>query len=227
MSYEQLQRMYATDAYYWGKEPNDFALLTLEFLTGEASPDSERRAVDIGAGEGRDAVLFAGHGFDTLAVDFAPNALEKAARLAREKGVRLRTEQGNVNSLELAGAYDLVYSIGAIQYIEPANREARFDHFRQQTASGGLHAMFAFVDHPSLPPAPDWGEDEHLYAPGELPSYYYAGWECLYSRAFTFSDDSGGLPHQHAAEEYVFQSPHWHRNAGEVIQKQGASNCNA
>lgn len=69
-----------------------------------------------------------------------------------------------------------------------------------------MHALFAFVDHPDLAPAPDHMEDEHLYAPGELPRYY-AGWEILHSRAFVFDDDSGGVPHQRAAEEYVFGIP--------------------
>ena len=58
MSYEQLQRMYAGDEYYWGREPNGFARLALQFLA--QSPKNLRlRAVDVGTGEGRDAVFFA------------------------------------------------------------------------------------------------------------------------------------------------------------------------
>lgn len=203
MGYEQLQRMYATDEYYWGKEPNDFARRTLEFVP-EPPEGRLLRAVDVGAGESRDAVFFAERGLDVLAVDVSPNGLEKAARLARERGVELRVEQGDINSLELEELFDLVYSIGTIQYLLPENREARFDHFKRQTAPGGIHALFAFVDHPDVPPVPDLMDDEHLYAPGELPGYY-AGWEHLHSRSFVFDDESGGIPHQHAAEEHVFE----------------------
>jgi len=207
-SYEKLQSMYAGDEYYWGREPNGFARRALELLP-ESADGAKARAVDIGAGEGRDAVFFAENGLDVLAVDVAPNGLEKALRLASESGVELRIQEGDVNTLELGGPFNLVYSIGAVQYLSPENREGRFGHFKERTAPGGLHALhalFAFVDLPDLPPAPDHMEDEHLYAPEELPGYY-AGWEALHSRAFVFDDDSGGVPHQHAAEEYVFRKP--------------------
>lgn len=162
--------------------------------------------MDIGAGEGRDAVLFATHGLETLAIDVAPNGLRKAARLAREKGVDLRVSRGEVNTLALSGTFDLIYSIGTVQYVRPANRRGWFDLLREHTAPGGLNSLFAFVEAPELAPAPDWGTNEHLYAPGELPEHY-AGWEVLYSRSFTFDDDSGGASHKHAAEEYVFGKP--------------------
>ena len=204
VGYEQLQQMYAGDEYYWGREPNDLAQRSLELLSPNANDGL--RAIDIGAGEGRDAVLFAVHGLETLAVDLSPNGLQKAARLAREKGVDLRVDQVDVNTLSLPGKFDLIYSIGTIQYVEPANRRAWFDHLKEHTAAGGINALFAFVDDPELSPAPDWGANEYLYAPRELRDYY-AEWSILYSRSLTFDDDSGGAPHQHAAEEYIFIKP--------------------
>ena len=197
--------MYAGDGYYWGREPNEFARRSLSFLP-QVSGEGGLSAVDIGAGEGRDAVLFAKHGLDTLAIDVAPNGLDKAVRLAREEGVALSVEEGDVNEVELHGPFGLIYSIGTIQYLEPAYREARFDHFKEQTTPGGINALFAFIEDPDIAPAPDWGSNEYLYQPGELRKYY-AGWELRYSRSFTFDDDSGGVPHQHAAEEYIFAKP--------------------
>jgi hypothetical protein len=69
-----------------------------------------------------------------------------------------------------------------------------------------LIRTFLIVDHPDVLPAPDWGDYKHLYALGELMAHY-AGWQRLYSRSFIFEDDSAGIPHRHAAEEYVFQKP--------------------
>lgn len=204
VNYEQLQQMYAGDEYYWGKERNDLARRSLELLPRSAS--DRPRAVDIGAGEGRDAVLFAEDGLGTLAIDIAPNGLQKATRLAREKEVDLRLDLGDVNTLTLSGTFDLIYSIGTIQYVEPANRRTWFDHLQEHTAPGGINSLFAFVDDPELTPAPDWGTNEYLYDPGDLPKYY-AGWEILYSRSFIFDDDSSGAPHKHAAEEYIFGKP--------------------
>lgn len=202
MRYEQLQEIYCGEGYYWGTEPNGFAETALGFLGGREG----LRTVDLGAGEGRDAVLFAERGLDTLAVDISPNGLAKAGRLARERGVEIETLQGDVNTLALGGTFDLVYSIGTVQYIEPANRAQRFEHFKDRTAPGGLHTLLTFVEHPEVPPAPDWGDNEYLYAPGELRGYY-EGWGCLHARGFVFDDDSSGEPHRHAVEEYIFEKP--------------------
>ncbi|MGB3632740.1 MAG: methyltransferase domain-containing protein [Rubrobacteraceae bacterium] len=201
--YEHHQQVYPGEDYYWGLQPNELARKALEFLP-EDTGGRKSRAVDIGAGERRDAVLFAASGLETLAVDVAPTGLRKAVRLASENDVDLQVQRGDVNTFELVGAWDLIYSIGTIQYLEPQKRQRKFDHFRQHTSPGGLNALFAFTDHHDVPPAPDWGDDEYLYAPGELLEHY-SEWQCLYSRSFIFEDESVGIPHQHAAEEYIFQ----------------------
>jgi len=48
-------------------------------------------AVDLAAGSGREAVYLAGRGFEVEAWDAAPEALDRAADLARRAGSRLRT----------------------------------------------------------------------------------------------------------------------------------------
>ena len=83
--YDKLQKMYAGKDYYWGKQPNNFARKVLEILDQDTGA-RRLRAVDLGAGEGRDAALFASRGLDTLAVDVVPNGLRKAVRLAAENG---------------------------------------------------------------------------------------------------------------------------------------------
>lgn len=200
MEYEELQERYGREPFYWGTEPNDFARTTAEY-----APDGGT-VVDIGAGEGRDAVFFAEEGFDVLAVDIAPNGLEKAKELADERGVDIRTSVGDINTTELDSPVDVVYSIGTIQYLRPGERAGRFAHFQRLTEPGGLHALFAFVTHPDVEPAPDWGDNEQLYEQGELDSYY-SDWTRIDGDAFVFEDDSGGEPHRHAAEQVLYRKP--------------------
>ena len=51
---------------------------------GELPPG---RALDLGSGEGRDAVWLAERGWQVTAVDFSPVAPDKARRLAQARGV--------------------------------------------------------------------------------------------------------------------------------------------
>ncbi|WP_227352705.1 methyltransferase domain-containing protein [Haladaptatus salinisoli] len=201
MKAEELQRLYGREEYYWGTEPNELAESVPKF-----APDREvPTAVDIGAGEGRDAVFLAERGYDVLAVDPVPNGLDKAERLAEERGVEIRTREADVNDLDFP-AMDAVYSCGTLQYLRPENRVRQFERFKADTTDGGIHVLFAFVDHPDIPTPPDWGANEHFYDPGELRSYY-DDWTVLADDEFVFDDDSGGEPHRHAAETLVARKP--------------------
>ena len=202
MDHAELSDRYGREEYYWGTEPNDLA----ERAVARIADPEDATVADVGAGEGRDAVFFAERGADVYAVDPIPEGLEKAERLADERGVEIETLRGDVNDLELPEPVDCFYSIGTVQYLRPDEREAQFGHFREATRPGGVHAVFAFVDHPDVPTPPDWGDNEHFYEQGELRGYY-DGWEVLNEESFVFDDDSDGEPHQHAAEVVVARKP--------------------
>ncbi|WP_435358566.1 SAM-dependent methyltransferase [Haloarchaeobius sp. DFWS5] len=203
MQFEERERIYGQPGYYWGREQNDFAERTLAAVDDD--PES-MKLVDIGAGEGRDAVFFAESGFDVFATDVSPTGLEKAERLAEERGVSLRTVEADANHLFVPWTVDVMYSIGALQYVRPENREAQFDHFKSQTNPGGVHALFTFVDHPKIPTPPDWTENEYFYERGELAGYY-EDWDVIEAKGMVFRDESGNEPHRHAAEQLLLKKP--------------------
>ncbi|WP_232700934.1 methyltransferase domain-containing protein [Halobacterium wangiae] len=203
MEFEEREQVYGREAYYWGTEPNEMAEQTVA-LAPETSDTVT--AVDVGAGEGRDAVFFAEQGWNVYAMEVSPSGLAKARRLADRRGVTLQTVEADANDATLPEAVDVVYSAGAVQYIRPGNRERQFGRFKEQTTAGGVHAIFAFVDHPEVPTAPDWTENEHAYAQGELAAYY-EDWDVIEETAIVFDDESGGETHQHAAEILYARKP--------------------
>jgi SAM-dependent methyltransferase len=67
------------------------------------------RAIDIAAGEGRNAIWLAELGWDVTAVDYSAVAIDKARRIARHRGVTISTEVSDLRSYEpTPGRYDLV-----------------------------------------------------------------------------------------------------------------------
>ncbi|CAM4399109.1 methyltransferase domain-containing protein [Paenibacillus alkaliterrae] len=196
MDKEQLQQIYLQEEYYWGKEPNKLAQSVLEYISKDQIQG--KKAVDLGAGEGRDSAFFAKQGFDVVAMDFSPAGLAKAKRLAEEMGTAIRTMEGDLNNFVFAHPVDLVYSIGTMQYIHPSNRAQQFQHFKENTLSCGLNVLFAFTEHPDIEIAPDWGKNEYLYRRDELQSYY-SDWETLFTEEFIFDCNSSGIPHRHAS----------------------------
>lgn len=200
MDKEQLQEIYLKPDYYWGKEPNELVNKVLEFI-----PDDQitnKKLVDMGAGEGRDSVFFALQGLNVLAVEIAPAGLEKAVKLARENGTTIETMEADINEIVLSKMFDIVYSIGTLQYIRPENRKRQFENIKNNTETGGINVMCTFVEYPDVKIAPDWGKNEYLYENQELQSYY-KDWELLYSNEFIFDCKSSNIPHQHAVRTII------------------------
>jgi tellurite methyltransferase len=67
------------------------------------------KALDIAAGEGRNAVFLAQHGFDIDAVDISKTGLKKARKWAKERGVKIHTILTDLNAYQIEEErYDLI-----------------------------------------------------------------------------------------------------------------------
>ena len=82
---EKWDSKYRGSEYVTGKEPSDWLTLNRDLLTGHGT------ALDIAAGEGRNAVFAASLGYDILAVDVSETGIDKARALAEEKNTKIQT----------------------------------------------------------------------------------------------------------------------------------------
>lgn len=93
---------YAATELVWGAGPN-------RFLAPEIAHLLPGKALDLGCGEGRNAIWLAERGWEVTGVDFSEVGLEKARRLAAERGVEV--EWMHADLLEYRptpGFFDLV-----------------------------------------------------------------------------------------------------------------------
>ena len=100
MDAEGWNRRYATSELIWTAEPN-------RFLVDEVGGLRPGRALDVAAGEGRNAVWLARQGWDVTAIDFSDVGLDKARRLAENAGVTVTLVCADATQ-PMSGAYDLV-----------------------------------------------------------------------------------------------------------------------
>ncbi|MCY2968955.1 MAG: class I SAM-dependent methyltransferase [Planctomycetota bacterium] len=106
MSSSFWDQRYAGDELAYGEPPNEFLLSWSNQLPRAGS------AVDLGAGEGRNALFLASLGLDVLAVDQSVVGMRKAARLADERGLRLRTQEIDLADFDVEhNSVDVVSSI--------------------------------------------------------------------------------------------------------------------
>ena len=130
---------YAGAGQVWSGRPNG-ALVT------EVTGLAPGRALDVGCGEGADAVWLAGHGWDVTALDVSQVALDRAAERARQAGVHVRwVHAGLVEAPLSPGAFDLVSAQYPALLRTPTNEAERV--LLAAVAPGGLllvvhHAVF-------------------------------------------------------------------------------------
>ncbi len=86
----------------WSKEPN-------RFLVDVASELNPGRALDLGAGEGRNAIWLAERGWEVTAADFSAVGVARGKADAEERGVEVDWRVEDVLSLRTKpGSFDLV-----------------------------------------------------------------------------------------------------------------------
>lgn len=96
---------YNTEDYVFGTDPNDF-------LAEQVRGLDPGRTLCVGEGEGRNAVFLAELGHDVVAVDVAMTGLAKAAKLARARGVTVKTRIADLRNYKIEPeSWDLVVSI--------------------------------------------------------------------------------------------------------------------
>jgi tellurite methyltransferase len=191
---------YAGPDYYWGKKPSAMCDKIIEIM--RPGPDLHPRLLDLGCGEGRNAVYFAMNGFDVVGLDASLPGLKKAERYAEEVGVRIKTVHADIVSYELVDIYDVIFSTGTLHYLPPEVRRQRFQNYKDSTSPDGVNALSVFVEKPFIARAPDAEETAFLYKSGELMSYYW-DWEILYCTEDIFDCMSSGVPHRHAVNRII------------------------
>ncbi|MGD8863312.1 MAG: methyltransferase domain-containing protein [Myxococcales bacterium] len=102
MDREAWDRRYAEAERVWSAGPN-------QFVEAEAAELPPGRALDLAAGEGRNALWLAERGWQVLAVDFSRVALDRGRREAEARGLTLDFVQADLTRWKPApAAHDLV-----------------------------------------------------------------------------------------------------------------------
>jgi SAM-dependent methyltransferase len=144
-------RRYRGTELVWTAQPNRFVVEEL----GELPPG---RALDLGSGEGRNAVWLAEGGWQVTAVDFSSVALDKARRLAQARGVTVDWVLADLYGYRpKPGAYHLV--LVAYLHLSPLERVAVLAGAVAALAPGGTllvigHDLANLTQRGRWPPGP-------------------------------------------------------------------------
>lgn len=174
---EHWNARYSESSQIWSGKPN-------VVLTQETSDLQPGRALDLGCGEGADAIWLAQQGWTVTAVDISTVALERAAKHAEEAGVadRIDWQQHELGKSFPDGEYDLV-SAQFLHSLAEMPREEILRTAAGAVAAGGVlliegHLGFPSWQHEHEHPDVHFPTPDEVIADLRLPE---GEWEVLVS----------------------------------------------
>jgi SAM-dependent methyltransferase len=175
-AYREYERYWWAEQHRYSTNPFDHStsLITqqvLRLLAG--SPPG--RALDLGAGEGADAIRLAIMGYSVDAVEISPVGAGKIRRFAEEAGVSVRIIRDNVEVFRPSGPYNVILCNGLLHYIEAKEEVIR--RMQEATVGGGLNAVSLWS---SYTPIPESHRTVDVYADDEdgIVATMYKDWRC-------------------------------------------------
>jgi SAM-dependent methyltransferase len=123
-------------------------------LVDVVAPLPARTALDLGCGEGGDAVWLAQRGWRVTAVDLSAIALNRAAAYAAEAGVedRVDFQRHDLTATFPVGTFDLV----SAQYLQSPVEFPRSRVLRAAAGAVAVDGLLLIVEHATAPP---WASD--------------------------------------------------------------------
>jgi tellurite methyltransferase len=193
---------YGSETYYWGKQPSCMCYKVLQVLP----PETSLRLLDIGCGEGRNAIFFARNGYLVSGFDLSNEGLKKTREWAEQLGLSVEVFQADVIQHRLQDHYDVLFSSGTLQYIPKELRVDILANYKRFSNPGAIHAFTVPVVKPFIPKAPDVEETEHDWISGELMTHYH-DWRIEYCTEEILDYVLRGVPYQFAVNRIIAKKP--------------------
>ena len=154
------EALYGARERVWSGRPNAHLVTT-------AGPLCVGTALDLGCGEGGDAVWLAERGWRVTAVDVSPTALARLAARAAETGLPIATERHDLAHTFPEGRFDLV-SAQFLQSPLEFPRDAVLRRAARAVAPGGLLLVVAHQTAPPWARAERGGPGGHGHGHGHV-----------------------------------------------------------
>lgn len=160
------------------------------------------KVLDMGCGDGRNAIPLARAGFAVTAMDNSEAGIRKLNTLSGYEGIPIDSRIGDMTSFEYQEDYDLIISHGCLHFVEREQWEEIIDQFKAHTAPSGFNVITVFTN--NIPAPPDLAPlCVGLFNESELYEKY-SKWETILKKSYTFQDEhAGGIRHTHAANKLV------------------------
>lgn len=185
------------DEFLFGSEPNK-TILEFEHLF-----DKKWSILDVGCGDGKNAIYLAKQGFSDIdAFDVSESAIEKVNRISRKQNLKINTQTTSLQNFKFEKQYDLIVSFGVFHFVQKEEWKEFIAEAQKNTKLGGMHIIQLFND--NIAPTPDIAPYAvGMAKDGEIKELY-KDWEIKQFLSYEFEEKHPDVPlHKHASNKLV------------------------
>ena len=133
------------------------------------------KALDLGCGQGRNALFLAQHGFDVTAVDQNELSLEILQSIVEQEDLGMPVGLYDINSASIGQTYDFIVSTVVLMFLQAERIPAIIRNMQEQTSIGGYNLIVCAMDTEDYPCSVNF---PFTFKEGELANYYQ-DWELI------------------------------------------------
>ncbi|AXI26024.1 tellurite resistance methyltransferase TehB [Gemella sp. ND 6198] len=145
---------------------------------------SKCKALDLGSGQGRNALFLSSLGFNVTALDTNFENLQYLANISQEENLNIIVANYDINTANIRDKYDFIYSTVVFMFLNPTRIQSIIYNMQKQTNIGGYNLIVSAMstdDAPSPMPFP------FTFRENELKDFY-KDWELI-----KYNEDFGHL----------------------------------
>jgi cyclopropane fatty-acyl-phospholipid synthase-like methyltransferase len=196
------------DQPFWEKTYQDQNVSTFGLLPNQdiaemwAGFDRHWSILEVGCGEGKNALFLAAKGFDVHAFDISQAGIQKLKSAASKNNIRIDAWVQDLTGYDFDRSFNVILSYGTLHFVAKNEWKLFIKKAQNNTAPGGLNIFQIFTNR--IPASPDIAPFvKGLAGEGELFSMY-AGWEILSTKTHIFEDQHPGVAkHRHASNKII------------------------
>ena len=133
------------------------------------------KVLDLGCGQGRNALFLAQHGFDVTAVDQNELSLDILQSIVEQEDLEMTLGFYDIHSASIGQTYDFILSTVVLMFLQADRIPAIIKNMQEQTSIGGYNLIVCAMDTEDYPCLVNF---PFTFKEGELANYYQ-DWELV------------------------------------------------
>ena len=164
--------------------------------------NNRSKILEVGCGEGQNAIYLAGKGYLVDAFDLSEHGIAKLKHRCKLSNTQVNAFVADLTTYQFEQNYDMIICFGTLHFVAKDEWKRFINKAKKYTNIGGIHIIQIFTD--TVPASEDIAPFAIGLAKDEEIKELFTDWEILQFKSYVFEDEHPNVPkHLHASNKIV------------------------